>query len=582
MIIGVLAVVACGVGGVVAWYAVAQVAARLPTTATPGEPIGRATATPGEQPTLVPPQATVRPSAAASASPQATASPAPTGAAGTPAVPALDATLALQPQSHDLVASYPDAPQVRINAQLDPAARTIGGTQTITYTNSDNVTLDAIYLRLFANAAYFEQGGTLVEAVQVDGAPADTMLELQDTALRVGLPRRLAPGEQVRIDLRFRTSVPDADTGYGIFGVSENGTFALYHWYPELAAFEQGGWLLNPPVEQGDATNGDVATFWVTLAAPRNAVVVATGTLVDSQEQGETTLHTFVAPLTRAFAVVAGEQLAQVTQRSGDVTVNSYYQPGHTAGGQAALDAAVQSLQLFSQRFGPYPYNELDVVEVDLGGGAAGMEATGLVMIGSDLYPSEASNPLDDVGGLLPGIAGANALAFTTAHEVAHQWWFSMVGSDPYREPWLDESLTNWSSAFYVDETLGEEAGLVARDLFIRIPYQSLPADRPLNLPVDAYSAEEYGAIVYGKGALMYDVLRRELGDETFFAFLQRYAERHRFGRATADSWRQTLNEVAGRDMTPFYEKWVTSATVTEADLPPAGPLSQLLDAGTD
>lgn len=550
----------------------------LAPTATPGAAVVP-TATPPPTPTLVPATPTLAPTVT------------PTPAVMAPPVPttteaAVDASVyaaALTTASQAELTARPDAPRYRIDATLDPEQRTIEGTQTVWFTNVHTAPIDAIYLRLFANAPYFDDGSTIVEDVQVNGAVADTMLELADTALRVGLPQPLAPGETTTISLRFTTVAPGPGAGYGIFGVNE-GTFALYHWHPELPAFEEGAWLLNPPVALGDASNTDVANFEVRFVAPPEYVVIASGVEVEESSVADGLAYTFVAGLARNFVLVAGNQFAWESRQVGDTLVRSYYRPGSAVGGRAALEAAAAALALFNERFGAYPFTELDVVEVALGGGAAGMEATGLIMIGSDYYDPEAANPLASLRGLVPGIVGADVLQFTTAHEVAHQWWFGVVGSDPYREPWLDESLTNWSSAFYVDEIMGAEAGAVARDMFMRLPYLEVLArgDQPLNRPVDEYGPLQYSAIVYGKGALMYDVLRQELGDETFFAFLQRYYADHRFGRATGDTWLRTLNEVAGRDMTPFYEQWVTQATVTEDDLPPGGPLSEILEAGLD
>ncbi len=244
------------------------------------------------------------------------------------------------------------------------------------------------------------------------------------------------------------------------------------------------------------------------------------------------------------------------------------------------LETTIKSLDIFGKAFGQYPYTELDVTQVALGGGAAGMESTGLIMIGKNLYGGEGRAPLGQLGGMLSGAEGADALAFTTAHEVAHQWWYSVVGSDAYKRPWLDESLTNWSSAYYVDQAVDREAGLVARDLFIGLGYRMVLAegDQRLDQPVDQFDEQAYGGVVYGKGALMYDVLRAELGDQKFFEFLRRYYREQQFDRADGDEWLQTLSAVAGKDMTPFYQKWVEGSQIAPRDLPPSGSLGQLLE----
>jgi len=142
-------------------------------------------------------------------------------------------------------------------------------------------------------------------------------------------------------------------------------------------------------------------------------------------------------------------------------------------------------------------------------------------------------------------------------------------------------SLTNWSAAYYVDQTAGAESGQMARDLLIRLPYEMVlqKGDERLDQSVDKYDDDEYTGIVYGKGALMYDVLRKQLGDPHFFDFLHRYLQTYQFRRADRAAWQKTLAEVAGQETaTAFYNKWVDGDAVREADLPPGGAMSELFN----
>jgi aminopeptidase N len=156
-----------------------------------------------------------------------------------------------------------------------------------------------------------------------------------------------------------------------------------------------------------------------------------------------------------------------------------------------------------------------------------------------------------------------------------------MVGNDAYQQPWLDESLANWSASYFVDQTAGADSGLMARDIFVRLPYLLilLDHDERLDQTVDRFSAEEYAGVVYGKGALMYDVLRKQLGDAKFFEFLRRYEQANEFKRADGAAWQQALAQVAGADTAgAFYAKWVEGASVQESDLPPGGPVADLFN----
>lgn len=494
-----------------------------------------------------------------------------------------DVAASLVSGSQALLSRREGTTHYRISATLDPDQHRITGAQSIQLTNTEDTPLNEIYLRLYVNATHYNEGEISVEDVQVNGATAQSSLEIDDTALKIALPQPLAPNQSAEISMRFTTIVPSSGGGYGIFNES-NGVWTLYNWHPELAVYEKEGWLLNPVSTQGDPTNTDASNYEVTFAAPSDMQVVTSGVETGAQEQSDTTAHTIVAALARNFVVVASDQLEVVSQKVGEVNVNSYYLPNSDVGGQAALDTAVKSIEIFSREFGAYPYTELDVAQVELGGGAAGMESTGLIMIGSEYYDPKTASPFGNLGGVLEGTEGTNILAFTTAHEVAHQWWYGVVGSDAYTQPWLDESLTNWSSAFYVDETQGEAAGLMARDLFIGVPYRLTleNGDTRLDQDVESFNDEQYGSVVYGKGALMYDVLRQELGDEKFFEFLRRYYQEQQFDRADSAEWLQTLNQVAGKDMRPFYDKWVTGASIQESDLPEGGPLSQFFSGNLE
>jgi hypothetical protein len=571
LVVGLLliACVAVALGGALLWRQVARQQQAITEL--------RATAAAASLPSPVPPAAT--PTVPAPAPPVAT----PTLAASVPPTAATAVAVsqpaaleqALAPEAQADLAAFPRVNNYVITATLDPERSTIAGEQSLRLVNTEGVPLDALYLRLYVNAPHYGEGGIVVEDVRVGGQATEARLEVNDTALRIALPAPLAPGDSAEVALRFTTTVPRSGGGYGIFNMAY-GVWALYNWHPELAVYENGGWLLHPIGEQGDPTNTDVANYRVRFTAPSRYQIISSG-VETPISQGASVTHDIVGALTRNMVLVVSDRFEVVTQQVGPATVSSYFLPEHAPGGQAALDVAAESLARFQQRFGPYPYAELDVAEVSLGVGAA---ATGLIMIGSDYYDPEQGG-LGELGGLVEGLDQVSALGFITAHEVAHQWWYGVVGSDAHRQPWLDEGLTNWSAALFVDETAGAEAGALARDLFIGFPYRMLliTGDERLDQPVDAFNQNGYGAVVYGKGALMYDVLRQELGDEVFFDFLRRYYAEHRYGRVDGDDWRAALAQVAGADRADaFYARWVQGNAIDERDLPPAGPLSRTLD----
>ena len=207
------------------------------------------------------------------------------------------------------------------------------------------------------------------------------------------------------------------------------------------------------------------------------------------------------------------------------------------------LQTALSALQLFEQRFGTYPYPELDVVEQRLSGGAGGVEHSGLVTVAPFPMPAGPGAP--------PMIAAlADAMArFVTVHEVAHQWWFGLVGSDARQQPVLDEALAQWSSLLYFREREGEQGYLRERDRMVLSSWWAWRLgggpDGAAARPVAAFDRmEAYAAIVYGKAPMLYDALQREpLGGETLLRRLRRYAERHAWREARIEDLAAALTE---------------------------------------
>ena len=159
-------------------------------------------------------------------------------------------------------------------------------------------------------------------------------------------------------------------------------------------------------------------------------------------------------------------------------------------------------------------------------------------------------------------------LEATIAHEVAHQWWAIGVGSDSIRAPWVDESLTNYSAMVYFEDRYGKESAQQMIDLHLKTPYSMGRmlgnADAPVNLKTAAYSGNvQYGAIVYGKGALFYDALRRTVGDEAFFASLREYYGNYRNRLADAGSMLQIFQRRAPNRteaIQALYKRWILEA----------------------
>jgi hypothetical protein len=415
------------------------------------------------------------------------------------------------------------------------------GLEQVRYTNTENVPLSEVYFRLYPNLPGYD-GKMSIDTVVVDGQPVQPELKAKNSALRVPLRQPLLPGAAADITLSYRAEVPgQTRQGYNIFSASEN-TIALAGFYPAIAVHDESGWNIEIPPPYGDATYLDTSLYRVELTLPEPLVVAASGSLLQtrSNPDGSQTLSLISGPM-RDFYIAARADFAVISQTVEGTVVNSYYPPELAEGGRLALRYAADSLRVFNERFGRYPYAEFDVVATPTRAG--GVEYPGVVVVSQWMY--------DDSGGFFE---------HATAHEVAHQWWYGMVGNDQVDDPWLDESLTNYSALVYWEVIEGPEHAKEIIKTFYLGPYEQAKSqglDRTVMGPVADFSESEYGAIVYGKGPLFFNALRQEVGDETYFKIMQTYFTEYKYKIAQPDDLFAVIEQVSGRNVEPLVETWL-------------------------
>lgn len=430
-----------------------------------------------------------------------------------------------------------------IEARLDREALTLSGEAHILYTNNEDVPLEEIYLRLFPNTPAY--GGQMeVSGLTVDGQVPPLRRELDGSALVIELAQPLVPAQQIELTMAFAVQVPaDNEAGYGAFNYQE-GILALPNFSPLVPVYDDEGWNVEVAPDLGDAVFSDVAFYTLSLTVPQQLTVVASGSTVQTRfnDDGTKTLLIVSGPV-RDFNLVMSEAYQLERATVGETTVNSYYLTKDEEAGKEALGFARQALETFNRRFGPYPYVELDLVETPTTAG--GIEYPGLIAIGIRHYQAQ-----------------DQFFEFAVAHEVAHQWWYGLVGNDQVDEPWLDEALANYSTLLYYEAAYGQPTASEVKRQALELPYEEVVEknqDEAANQPVSAYTDENYYAVVYAKGALFFDALRQTVGDETFFSILQSYLQENRYSIAYPDDLLRAAETVSGRDLDELYTEWILS-----------------------
>ncbi len=307
-------------------------------------------------------------------------------------------------------------------------------------------------------------GEMVVQSALVNGKPAPFVYTDDKTAIRIDLDRPLLPNREVAVDLAWRLEIPkwtDQASVYALFGRSQQ-MVSLPLFYPSLAVYQPGPvlgagrWWLDNGSERGDSAFNVASLFAVTLTLPTEWVPVTSGTLVASTPLSAThTQHTFVTGPSREFVLHTSPLFQSVSGNTYGTQVTSYYLPGMEAAGKAALKYAQQSLAIYSDRFGEYPFTDMRVAPAPIN--FRGMEYPQAILLGVDLYGRSRQN-----------------LELLIAHEMAHQWWYNIVHNDPVNEPWLDEALAEFSMQIYMEQMRGIDDG----ELLLRQRWQT-----PLSWP---------------------------------------------------------------------------------------------------
>ena len=448
--------------------------------------------------------------------------------------------------------SMPDLPHYRIRVEIDPNGLAYRGHLELDFTNLETVALDQLYLRLYPNGGEsYGNGEIKVSTILLNGGEVEARLSLSNSLVEVPLTESLLPGEKTNLNLDFSGQVPidfggeESPNAYGIFNYSE-GVLALSDWYPILAVFDQDGWNLDPVRPVGDAVYSDMAYYSVEVTLPTSSVLAATGVELDRQVNDQKSVVQLASGPARTFFLVTSPDFVLSSANAAGVSVNVYTLGDLSEARQHMLEVAVDSMKIFNQDFGMYPYRELDIVQAPMRN-AGGVEFPGIVLIEAG-RSQEPQNPI---------------LATTVSHEVAHQWWYNLVGNDVIEEPWVDEALTTFSSMLYWEKVYGAAAyGNVRADFQSR--YDKAVENEvqgEINDGIEFYSQADhtsgYGAIVYMKGALFFTALREEIGDKAFFGALQDYYREHRYGIASGKDLLAAFEAISGRSLADFYRVWL-------------------------
>jgi hypothetical protein len=377
-------------------------------------------------------------------------------------------------------------------------ARTVKGRVTIAARNTSGGGID----RLELNTVMAKLGHLRVRSVTVDGGAVSPTVTGQ--TIMVPLGGVLPDGASATVVVRFRATLRTSLSGSSWLFTRTNGIVDMYRWIPWISRKRK----FDRP-NYGDPFVTPVSPeVTVTIRADRGLRYGNTGTLIAKSADGLT--RTYRATNVRDFVVTASSGYRSRQAHVGDNVVRVVYRAGFPAA--AALDAATNALVKLEAKLGPYPYKVLKVVQ---SAGAYGMEGPGIAWI--------------------PTGTGSN-LRYLVTHEIAHQWFYGMVGNDQAREPFADEAVTD----FVARHVLGMRRG-------------SRCAKAELDRSIYHYSSSCYYEDIYIQGGNLLNRARKKMGASTFWSALRGYVADHRWGIVHTRTLLDALDDATPVDLASWW-----------------------------
>jgi hypothetical protein len=481
-----------------------------------------------------------------------------------------------------------------IRATLDPATRTITGSETIVWRNITAKPATELQFHLYWNAwrdtsSTFmreralsggatesparradEWGRIDVSSIKIAGPlPVDLTTSQrfiapddgnqQDrTVVSVPLPAAIEPGGTATIDVAWTSHVPRTIARTGAIG----NFFFIAQWFPKLGVLEDTGWNCHQ-FHAGTEFFSDYGSYDVSLTVPADWPLGATGVERERRDNGNgTTTYRYYQDDVHDFAWTISPDYLVRTARFEHATLppvemRLLLQPEHRGQAERHFEATRTTLKYYGEWFGAYPYGHITIVDPAWQSGAGGME-----------YPT-----LFTAGSRWLAPAGVTTPEGVTVHEAGHQFWYGIVGNNEFEHAWLDEGFNTFSTAravaqaftpnFLAVRYFGGFIPWVFRDIAIsRETDGNRLTGYRRDATSDAQSTDTFryfpatgGNITYNKTALWLNTVERWLGWPALQRVMSTFFTTWRFRHPKPGDFFHTANTVSGRDLTAFFDE---------------------------
>ena len=411
----------------------------------------------------------------------------------------------------------------------------------------------------------------------------------------------LKPGGKITITTPFHVKIPIGE--YSRLGHIEQ-QYQITQWFPKPAVYAMNGWNQMPYLDQGEFYS-EWGSFDVSITLPKNYVLMATGDIVDGEAEynwltekakeskekdfaatkekvvkgkiirtplyndsfpasdsemktlrfKQTNVHDFAWFCDKRYNVVKSEVELPVSKRK--VTTWALYTNSQWKLWSKAAEYINDAVYNYSKWNGEYPYNHCTVVDGALSAGG-GMEYPNITVIGQ--------------------VGDAFTLELVIMHEVGHNWFYGILGSNERMHAWMDEGINSANENRYIEtkypdrKLIGAASGTPIGSIFDLDQYlhksqyelsyivnAKRNLDQPIEFPSYEYTMLNYGGIVYSKTALIFDYLQSYLGDELYDKCMHNYFDQWKFKHPQPADIRKVFEETTGKNLSWFFEDMINT-----------------------
>ena len=458
-----------------------------------------------------------------------------------------------------------------ISVKLIDSLNIISAYERIEYTNNSELSLDCLYFHIWPNAYKNLETDFAKEKIKnkdqefilnhkhyegfidsldfvVDGSKIEfKVLKEHEDIVLLSLNKAIKPGQTIIIETPFRVFIPWSISRMG----HTKSSYQLTQWFPKPAVYDKNGWHYFPYLEQGEFYS-EFGKYKVEITVPQEYNVAATGNLESVSTIDSLKTFLYKEENIHDFAWFADIDLTididsvQLPYSNSWVKTITYYHPNSKLWKQANKYIK-DAIYYYSLWLGDYPYKTCKAIQSSLGTGG-GMEYPSITVIG------ETKSAID--------------LETVIMHEVGHNWFYGVLGTNERDFPWMDEGINSAYESRYLETKYpNRQDGIIdieklsvknTKSSFLNYSFvASRQIDQALNLRSEQYTSVNYGLVVYKKGALVINYLRHYMGDEDFDRIMKIYFETWKFKHPEPEDFREIFEKNSTKDLSFFFDDFL-------------------------